>query len=73
MTFNELKNIRMKSSGGIFKFENPRNKLGFGISHLLDKVIDYKLKFSDSCISSSRGRSIKGLIELGKIFRLIKN
>ena len=63
MTFNELKNIRIKNSGGIFKFENykiyviPRNKLGFGISPLIDKVIDSKIKLSDSCISS-RGRSI---------------
>ena len=63
MTFNELKNIKIKNSGGIFKFENykiyviPRNKLGFGISPLIDKVIDSKIKLSDSCISS-RGRSI---------------
>ena len=63
MTFNNLKNIRIKTSGGIFKFENykiyviPRNKLGFGISPLIDKVIDSKIKLSDSCISS-RGRSI---------------
>lgn len=63
MSFDKLKNIRLKSSGVIFKFGNykiyviPRNKLRFGISSLIDRVLNGKIKLSDSCISS-RGRSI---------------
>lgn len=62
MGFNELKKIRF-SKGEIFSFNDykiymiPSNKLGLGISPVIDKFINKEILLSDNC-KSEKGRSI---------------